>query len=299
MIELKNITKSFGGNTAVEDISIKVENGSVYGLVGFNGAGKTTLLKCAAGIYKPDSGSALIDGKNTFECAPVRQRMFYFADEQWYPKYSSLLKTAQFYAGYYPGYSFDTLDKLCGVFSLDKNEKLSSFSKGMLRQAMMIIGISANPSVILLDEAFDGLDPAVRVKMNNMILDYVAEKGCSVLISSHYLREISDICDRVALINGKKIALECSVDDIGADRCKFRLVFDDEKSEEDFAGFDIKRFRSDGRMITVSLKGDADINEAKLREMSPLLLEKFPLTLEEIFLEEMEGTDYDFREIFS
>jgi ABC-2 type transport system ATP-binding protein len=225
--------------------------------------------------------------------------MFYFADEQWYPKYSSLLKTAQFYAGYYPGYSFDTLDKLCGVFSLDKNEKLSSFSKGMLRQAMMIIGISANPSVILLDEAFDGLDPAVRVKMNNMILDYVAEKGCSVLISSHYLREISDICDRVALINGKKIALECSVDDIGADRCKFRLVFGDEKSEEDFAGFDIKKFRSDGRMITVSLKGDADINEAKLREMSQLLLEKFPLTLEEIFLEEMEGTDYDFREIFS
>ena len=299
MIELKNITKSFDGKTAVEDISIKVENGSVYGLVGFNGAGKTTLLKCAAGVYKPDFGQSLIDGRNTFDCAEVRQRMFYFSDEQWYPKYASLLKTAQYYAGYYPDFSFDTLDKLCEVFSLDKKAKLSSFSKGMLRQAIMIIGMSANPSVILLDEAFDGLDPAVRARMNSMILDYVAEKGCSVLISSHYLREISDICDRVALINGKKIALECSVDDVGADRCRFRLVFEDEKSESDFAGLDIIKFRSDGKMITLSLRGDADENEAKLRAMNPLLLEKFPLTLEEIFLEEMEGSDYDFREIFS
>ena len=109
MIELKNITKSFDGKTAVEDISIKVENGSVYGLVGFNGAGKTTLLKCAAGVYKPDFGQSLIDGRNTFDCAEVRQRMFYFSDEQWYPKYASLLKTAQYYAGYYPDFSFDSI----------------------------------------------------------------------------------------------------------------------------------------------------------------------------------------------
>ncbi|MBR5112858.1 MAG: ABC transporter ATP-binding protein [Clostridia bacterium] len=299
MIEIKNLTKGYGANIAVEDISLRVENGSVYGLVGFNGAGKTTLIKCVAGVYKPDAGQVLIDGADTFTCPGIRQKMFYFSDEQWYPKYASLLKTAQFYAGYYPDYDFDMLDKLCGVFSLDKNAKLGSFSKGMLRQAIMIIGMSAKPSVLLLDEAFDGLDPAVRSRMNSMLLDYAAQTECSVLISSHYLHEIADICDRVALINGRKIALECSVDEAGADRCKFRLAFETEKTEADFEGFDIRKFKGDGKMITLSLKGDEEENEAKLRAMNPLLLEKFPLTLEEVFLEEMEGSDYDFTEIFS
>ena len=299
MIEIKNLTKSYGETVAVEDISLKVENGSVYGLVGFNGAGKTTLIKCVAGVYKPDRGQALIDGKDTFACPEVRQKMFYFSDEQWYPKYASLLKTAQYYAGYYPDFDFDMLRKLSEIFSLDINAKLGSFSKGMLRQAITIIGMSAKPSALLLDEAFDGLDPAIRSRMNNMLLDYAAEKECSVLISSHNLHEISDICDKVALINGRKIAMECSVDEAGADRCKFRLAFESEKTEADFEGFDIRKFRGDGKMVTLSLKGDEEENEAKLRAMNPLLLEKFPLTLEEIFLEEMEGSDYDFREIFS
>ncbi len=299
MIEVKNITKKFGGKAAIEDISFKVENGSVYGLVGFNGAGKTTLIKCIAGVYKPDRGQALIDGEDTFASAQIRQKMFYAADEFAFPNYSSLLNAAKYFAGYFPDFDFDTLDKLCAVFGLDKNAKLSSFSKGMRCQAMMIIGMSSKPSVLLLDEAFDGLDPAIRSKMNNMLLDYAAQTDCSVLISSHNLHEISDICDKVALINGRKLALECSVDEAGADRCKFRLVFETEKREPDFEGLDIVKFKSDGRIITLSLKGDETENEAKLRAMNPLLIEKFPLTLEEVFLEEMEGSDYDFTEIFS
>ncbi|MBR3620682.1 MAG: ABC transporter ATP-binding protein [Clostridia bacterium] len=299
MIEVKNITKKFGAKTAIENISFKVENGSVYGLVGFNGAGKTTLIKCIAGVYKPDKGQAFIDGKDTFADSGVRQKMFYAADEFAFPNYSSLLNAAKYFAGYFPKFDFDTLDKLCEVFGLDKNAKISSFSKGMRCQAMMVIAMSAKPEVLLLDEAFDGLDPAVRSKMNNMLLDYAAQTECSVLISSHNLHEISDICDKVALINGQKIALECSVDEAGAGRCKFRLAFEDEKTQADFSGFDIIRFKGDGRMITLSLRGDEAENEAKLREMNPILLEKFPLTLEEVFLEEMEGSDYDFTEIFS
>ena len=153
--------------------------------------------------------------------------------------------------------------------------------------------------MLLLDEAFDGLDPAVRSKMNNMLLDYAAQTECSVLISSHNLHEVSDICDKVALLNGQKIALECSVDEAGAGRCKFRLAFENEKTQADFSSFDIIKFKGDGRMITLSLRGDEEENEAKLRQMNPVLLEKFPLTLEEVFLEEMEGSDYDFTEIFS
>lgn len=298
MIEVKNITKGFGGKNAIEDISFEVGIGSIYGLVGFNGAGKTTLLKCIAGVYKPDSGEALIDSKNTFTCPAIRQKMFFAADSFLFPE-STMYKTGKFFAGYFPNFSFEMLDKLCGVFGIDKNARLTSFSKGMLRQAELIAGFSAMPEVLLLDESFDGLDPAKRNLMNNLIIDYTAEKNCSVIISSHNLHEISDICDRVALIDGKKIRMDRSVDDIGADRCKFRLVFDAEKNESDFSGFNIKKIKCEGKMVTLSLIGSKDENEAKLREMNPLLIEKFPLSLEEIFLEEMEGSDYDFREIFS
>ncbi|MBR6940287.1 MAG: ABC transporter ATP-binding protein [Clostridia bacterium] len=299
MISVKNVTKKYGDFTAVESISFEVGDGSIYGLVGYNGAGKTTLLKTAAGVYRADAGQVLFDGKETFESPEVRNRLFYVPDEIWFEPFSTIEKMAQFYAGYYPDFNFGTLDKLCEVLKLNKKDKLNSFSKGMQRQAEMILGMATTPKYLLLDESFDGLDPAKRNIMNSMIVDYVAEKNCSVIISSHNLHEISDICDHVALINGKQIALDCSVDDISADRCKFRLVFADEKTEDDFSGFDIKKFRSDGKILTVSLKGDADENEEKLREMNPLLLEKFPLTLEEIFLEEMEGSDYDFKEIFA
>ena len=168
----------------------------------------------------------------------------------------------------------------------------------MQRQAEMILGMSTNPLILLLDESFDGLDPAKRNLMNKMLVEYVAEKGCSVIVSSHNLHELVDICDHIALINGKKIVLDCCVDDISESRCKFRLVFNDEKTKEDFSNFDCTSINIDGRIITVSIKGDADEAEEQLKLLNPVLIERFPLSLEEIFLEEMEGSDYDFKEIF-
>ena len=224
--------------------------------------------------------------------------MFYVPDDLYFNYNSSIEKMAKFYAGYYPKFSFETLDKLCGVFKLDKTARINSFSKGMQRQAAMILGMSTLPEILLLDESFDGLDPAKRSLMNNMLIEYAADRECSIIVSSHNLHELTDICDHIALINGKRIVLNCSVDDISASRCKFRVVFADEKSREDFADFDIKRFDKDGKIVTLSLGGDPEENEKKLNAMSPLLVEKYPLTLEEIFLEEMEDTDYDFKEIF-
>lgn len=299
MITVNNVTKKFGDFTAIENMSFKVEKGSIYGLVGYNGAGKTTLLKTIAGIYRPENGETLIDGVDTFKNADIRKKMFLVPDDIYFEAYSTIKKMAYFYSVYYPDFSFETLDKLCSVFGLDKNAKLNSFSKGMQRQAEMILGMSTMPEVLLLDESFDGLDPAKRNVMNNMIVDYVAEKNASVIISTHNLHEISDICDHVALINGKKIALDCSVDDVSNDRCKFRVVFAQDKAEDDFSTFNIKSIKLDGKLVTLSLQGTEAENEAKLKEMSPLLIEKYPLTLEEIFLEEMEGSDYDFKEIFS
>lgn len=298
MIEIREVTKKYGKFTAVDKLSMTVDKGSVYGLVGYNGAGKTTLLKTVAGIYRADGGSVTGDGIDVFDSADVKRRMFYVPDDLYFNYNSSIEKMAKFYAGYYPKFSFETLDKLCGVFKLDKTARINSFSKGMQRQAAMILGMSTLPEILLLDESFDGLDPAKRSLMNNMLIEYAADRECSIIVSSHNLHELTDICDHIALINGKRIVLDCSVDDISASRCKFRAVFADEKSREDFADFDIKRFDKDGKIVTISLGGDPEENEKKLNAMSPLLVEKYPLTLEEIFLEEMEDTDYDFKEIF-
>ena len=298
MIEIKSVTKKFGDFTAIDNLSFKVDKASIYGLVGYNGAGKTTLLKTISGVYKADGGEVLIDGVNTYDSTTERQKLFYVPDDIYFEPYSSIYKMARFYSGYYPSFSYETLDKLCDVFGLDKHARLNSFSKGMQRQAEMILGMSTNPDILLLDESFDGLDPAKRNLMNNMLVEYVAERGCSVIISSHNLHELTDICDHIALINGKKIVLDCCVDDISESRCKFRLVFNEEKTEKDFAHFDCKKIHIDGRIITVSIKGEADTVENELKKMNPILIEKFPLSLEEIFLEEMEGSDYDFKEIF-
>lgn len=298
MIEIREVTKKYGKFTAVDKLSMTVDKGSVYGLVGYNGAGKTTLLKTVAGIYRADGGSVTVDDVDVFDSADVKRRMFYVPDDLYFNYNSSIEKMAKFYAGYYPKFSFETLDKLCGVFKLDKTARINSFSKGMQRQAAMILGMSTLPEILLLDESFDGLDPAKRSLMNNMLIEYAADRECSIIVSSHNLHELTDICDHIALINGKRIVLDCSVDDISASRCKFRVVFADEKTREDFADFDIKRFDKDGKIVTLSLGGDPEENEKKLNAMSPLLVEKYPLTLEEIFLEEMEDTDYDFKEIF-
>lgn len=299
MIKISGVTKKFSDFTAVEKLSFNVESGSVYGLVGYNGAGKTTLLKTAAGIYKPESGQITVDGIDVFDSAQVKRNMFFVPDDLYFEPHSSIDKMAKFYAGYYPNFDFDTLKKLCDVFGLDINAKIASFSKGMQRQAELILAISSKCGVLLFDESFDGLDPAKRSLVNNMIIEYVAETGSSVIISSHNLHELTDICDHIGLINGKRIVLDCSVDEMSASRCKFRLIFSEEKTEDDFAGIPYKKFFKDGRIITVSMTGDAEENEALLKGMlNPLVIESFPQSLEEIFLDEMEGTDYDFKEIF-
>lgn len=298
MIEIKGVTKRFGDFTAIEKLSFNVGKSSIYGLVGYNGAGKTTLLKTVSGVYRADEGEVLINGENIWDNAKVKQRIFYVPDELYFEPYSTLEGMAKFYKGYYPGFSKNTFDKLIEVFGLDKSKRINSFSKGMQRQGEMILGMSTNPDILLLDESFDGLDPAKRALMNNMLIEYMADRECSIIISSHNLHELTDLCDHIALINGRRIVLDCSVDDMSGSRCKFRMVFEHEVKKEDFSAVDVSKFSVDGRIVTVTVKGDKDEAETKLNAMKPLMIEKFPLSLEEIFLEEMEGTDYDFSKIF-
>ena len=298
MIEINNITKKFDDFTAIENMSFKVDNGSIYGLVGYNGAGKTTLLKIIADVYRATSGTVTLDGKVIKDNAEIKEKIFYVPDDIFFVANSTMDKMAKFYAGFYPKFNFDTYDKLVKLFGLNPQKRLNGFSKGMQRQAEMVLAMSTRPEVLLLDESFDGLDPAKRALTRELIIEYANETGASIIISSHNLHELENMCDHVGLINGQKLVINTSVDDMSASVCKFRVIFNDKRDKEDFKGFDIKNFKRDGKIITMVVAGDYDDVEQKLANMAPLLLEKYPLTLEEIFLNEMEDKEYDITKIF-
>ncbi len=298
MIEINNVTKKFGDFTAIENMSFRVENGSIYGLVGYNGAGKTTLLKTISDVYRTDGGNITLDGKLIKDSKEQKERIFYVPDDIYFVANSTMDKMAKFYAGFYPKFNYETYEKLVEVFGLNPKKRLNGFSKGMQRQAEMVLAMSTRPDVLLLDESFDGLDPAKRALTRELIIEYASETGASVIISSHNLHELENMCDHVGLINGKKLVINTSVDDMSASICKFRVIFNDKKDKEDFPGIDIKDFKRDGKIITMVVAGDYDEVEQKLGDMAPLLLEKYPLTLEEIFLNEMEDKSYDITKIF-
>ena len=298
MIEINNLTKNFGDFTALENITFSVENGSIYGLVGYNGAGKTTLLKTIVDVYRATSGTVKLGGEIVSDNADVKEKIFYVPDDIYFLANSTMDKMAKFYAGFYSNFNFDTYKNLSEIFGLDTKKKLNGFSKGMQRQAEMVLALSTRPEVLLLDESFDGLDPAKRALMRDLIIEYTRETNAIVIISSHNLHELENMCDHVGLINGKKLVINTSVDDMSGSICKFRVIFNDKRDKEDFPDFDIKKFKRDGKIITMVIAGDYDDIEDKLADMCPLLLEKYPLTLEEIFLNEMEDKSYDITKIF-
>ncbi len=299
MIEIKNVTKKFGDFTAIEGLSFSVNDASVYGLVGYNGAGKTTLLKSAAGVYRPDGGEILAYGEHTYDNPKVKRRMFYVPDEFYFLPRATMTKMAAFYRRYYPAFDMKVFINMADAFGLNTNKRIAGFSKGMQRQAEMCFAMTARPDVLLLDEIFDGLDPAKRSMTEKIVLEYMSKSGCSVIVSSHNLHDLAGMCDHIGLINGKKIVLDCSVDEMSASRCKFRVIFDREMTREDFANIAVRRFTKDGKIITLTADGKPEDVEDKIMAMKPLLVEKFALTLEEIFLEEMEGSEYDISKIFS
>ena len=209
------------------------------------------------------------------------------------------LSMAKYYKGFYPNFCMDTFHNLANLFGLDINKKIMGFSKGMQRQAEMVLGLSTLPKVILLDESFDGLDPAKRNLTKKLLLDYMADKECSILISSHNLHELADMCDHIALMNGKSIAMDCAVDDMNGSRCKFRLAYTENIDSNIFKGIEYKNYKADGKIVSFTVSKNLDEAERIIAATKPVLIERFPLSLEEIFLEEMEDTDYDFEKLFS
>lgn len=298
MIEFKHITKKFDDFTAVEDISFKVEPSSIYGLIGYNGAGKTTLLKTAAGIYRPENGEVLMDGQNTFNNNDIRKRMFYIPDDLYFPMNSTPKSMARFYADYYPNFSFKTFDNLIELFGLDKKKKIRGFSKGMQRQTEIVLALASKPQFLLLDETFDGLDPQKREITKKLFVEYIAEKEASIIISSHNLVELSNLCDNAGLINGKHLTMDCSVYDISQNYSKLRLIFDRDVTLEDFKDIKCKSLEIDGKIVMMVFEGDATEEKQKLNALLPVAIDEYQLTMEEVFLNEMEDKKYDITKVF-
>lgn len=297
MLEVKNLTKRFGDFTALQDISLNVADGTVYGLVGYNGAGKTTLLKNIAGIYKPEEGGVFFDGENIFENDVKKEQIFFMPDDLYFSAYSNMDKMARFYSGYYKNFSFDTYKKLTEAFGLDPKKRINGFSKGMQRQAEMVLALSTHPRLILLDESFDGIDPQKRVLMKGLLKESIKENNTAVIISSHNLSELEDLCDHIGIINGKKIAVTGAVDELSHGRTKYRLAFARPFTLDEFEGFKCSGLKKDGQLAMFTINGSAEEAEKKIEQLAPAVVEKISLSLEEIFLQEMEGTDYDFKEI--
>lgn len=296
MIEIKNVTKKYGDFTAIEDITLTIPNSSIYGLVGYNGAGKTTLLKVAAGVIKAESGEVLYDNENVYDNAKVRENLFYVPDNFYTLSGASLKRMGKFYKGYYPNFSDEVFNKMIDIMNIDASKNISSFSKGMQRQAQVILAMSTMPKYLLFDEVFDGIDPSKRNLLKKLFINYMSQSECSILMSSHNLIEIADMCDHVALINGKKLQLDISADEASSAYVKYRLIFNESVDESIFANIENKGIVADGRLATIIVSSSFDENVFK--SLGAIHIDAINLSLEELILNEMEDRNCDISKIF-
>jgi len=296
MIEIKDLKKSFDGFFALNGVNVSVEKGSVYGLVGPNGAGKTTLIKHLAGIFIPDSGSITIDGQPVYENVTVKSRMFYIPDEIYFFPQASILDMKKYYESIYPSFDEIRFQKLREVFPIDPKKNLKRFSRGMQKQAAFWLGICLKPDIMLLDEPVDGLDPVMRRKVWSVLLQDVAERGMTVFVSSHNLRELEDVCDHVGIMHEGKVILERSLTELQSNIIKLQVAFEGELPEE-INKLNILNRQQSGRIWILIVRGDREEIMAEINRLQPLLVDALPLSLEEIFICELGGMDYAVKNI--
>ncbi len=295
MIMATNVVKTFGDIRALDGLNINVKSGSVYGLIGPNGAGKTTILKILSGVYKMDEGSVLVDAQKVYENVPVKEKMTFISDDLFFFTTYTIKDTAKYYAGLYKNWSWERFDSLKDIFRIDINRKVRRLSKGMQKQVAFWLAISAQPEVMLLDEPVDGLDPVMRRNVWKIIMQDVAERGTTVLISSHNLRELEDVCDHVGIMHQGKIVLEKALDDVKGNIHKVQIAFDGEFPEiNDLEVLHSEKYGSVNIMI---VKGSSSEILSKVKAYSPVICDILPLTLEEVFIYELGGLGYEFENI--
>ena len=302
MIELKNTVKKFESYTALDGIDLKIEKGTAFGLLGSNGAGKSTILRLISGIYSPESGDVLVDGKSVYDNTDVKQKVFFINDETVQFGSYTLQKLKNYYKNFYFNFSEEIFESLRKKTGLPLDKKINTFSKGMKRQAIVIIGLACRTDYLLLDEAFDGLDPTMRIIVKKMLVDAMIDRQLTTVISSHNLKEINEVCDTAALIHDGKVVFCRDIDDVRGSVHKIQVVFnknDDGSvanySKDDFIqdGIEILHYEQSQSICFIIAKGDIEAIKASLVSKRPMLTEVIPLTLEEIFIYELEVLGYD------
>lgn len=295
MIEVRNVIKEFDGFRALDDLSMTVPTGSVYGLVGPNGAGKSTIIRHLTGIYRQDAGEIMIDGAPVFETPEVKSRIAYIPDDIFYYANASIREMMDFYRSIYPHFDAERFKKLSDVFGLDPKRQMRRLSKGMQKQAAFWIAVSLRPEILILDEPVDGLDPVMRRQIWSIIMADVAENGTTVLVSSHNLRELEDVCDSVGIMNKGKIMIERSLNELQENIVKIQLALPDGEVLPE--GLDILHKSNTGRLQSLIMHGTQEELTEKLQSAHPLFIDAVPLTLEEIFIYELGGADYEVKDI--
>lgn len=297
MIEAKGVDKYFGSFKSLDDLSLKVEKGSVYGLIGPNGAGKTTFIKNLMGIYRPDKGSITVDGESVYENNDLKQRVIYISDDLYFFTSYSIMDMAKFYSGIYKNWDWEIFNKLKEVFQIDVTRKCRKLSKGMQKQVAFWLGICAKPDVMVLDEPVDGLDPVMRRNTWAILLQEVAEREMTVLVSSHNLRELEDVCDHVGIMFDGKVVFQKALDDLKGETHKLQIAFSGETPDNFKESLNILHSSSFGSVDTYIVRGNSKEIKKLCAESKPLLFDLLPLTLEEIFIYELGGLGYEFKNI--
>ncbi len=291
MLEMKNVTKSFGTFKALEDLTLTVPRGAVYGLVGPNGAGKSTAIRHLTGVYRPDCGEILMDGQHVYENNAIKARIGHIPDDIFFFPSATLEEMRRYYQGMYPKFDAALFERLHEVFNLPKKGQIRRFSKGMQKQAAFQLTISSRPDVMILDEPVDGLDPVMRRQVWSLILSDVAQYETTVLVSSHNLRELEDVCDHVGIMDHGKMLLERSLADMQGATCKLQIVGN---VPEDL---NILHESSSGRLKTLVVRGSTEEIIARAQAANPIYFDVLPLSLEEIFIYELGGVNYEVKNI--
>lgn len=297
MITITNLTKTFGEVKALDRLNCNINKGSVFGLVGSNGSGKSTLLRILAGVYEANGGTVRIDGRPSFDDQDVKSRVYFISDYPYFFNDSTVENTAALYRRLYPTWEESKYIQLCGIFPINKKAKIINMSKGMQRQAALILALSCCPQYLLLDEIFDGLDPVIRQLLKKLLMDDVSARGMTVVIASHNLRELEDVCDHVGLLHKGGIVLEKELDEMKLGIHKVQAAFSSALPEDAFADIDIIDIQKRGLLYNLVARGGKEQLMAKMNALNPVFIEALPLTLEEVFISEMEVAGYDINNI--
>lgn len=297
MLTAQNLTKVFEDKRALDGVSFEIEDGCVYGLVGSNGSGKSTLLRLISGVYKPDDGRVGIDGIRSFNNPAVKSQIDFLGDTPYFLPQSTLKEMANFYKSTYKNFDTDIYNYLLSVFPLKENVRLSTFSKGMKRQAALILMLSTKPRYLLLDEAFDGLDVVMRKTLSNIIIDSTEKYGMTVVIASHNLREIEDMCDHISLLHDGKLIADGGIDDVRGKIHKVQAVFEQVPETEVFGALDIMKIERSGSVVQIVARGDKEQIVSFVNSLGPKFSECIDVTLEEAFIYELEVLGYDVKSI--